>query len=185
MGFLEFLAAGAAPEATTADEYPSDALRWSDPAAWGGKLPAPDDAITIDAGRTLILDQDIDVASLHIKGTAIVERRDISLGAQWVLVEAAGALIAGSAEQPFKQRLHITLCSSASDQSAAAHPELGTKFLAAFNGGTIDLHGEARTSWVQLGNSTAPGHDILRMAQPVDWRAGERIAIETRELRAA
>ncbi len=69
------------------------------------------------------------------------------------------------------------LCSSASDRSASAHPQLGSKFLAALNGGTIDLHGEARTSWVPLGNSTAPGHDTLRLAQPVDWRAGERVAI--------
>ena len=177
MGFLEFLAAGAAPEAAVADEYPSGAMRWSDPDTWGGKLPASGEAVTVDAGRTLIIDQDVDVGSLHVKGTAIVERRDISIGAEWILVEGAGALIAGSAEQPFKQRLHITLCSSASDQSASAHPQLGSKFLAALNGGTIDLHGEARTSWVPLGNSTAPGHDTLRLAQPVDWRAGERIAI--------
>ncbi len=177
MGFLEFLAAGAAPEAAAADDYPDGAVRWSDPDTWGGKLPARGEAVTVDVGRTLIIDQDLDVGSLHIKGTAIVERRDISIGAEWILVEGAGALIAGSAEQPFKQRLHITLCSSASEQSASAHPQLGSKFLAAINGGTIDLHGEARTSWVPLGNSTAPGHNTLRLAQPVDWRAGERIAI--------
>ena len=40
MGFLEFLAAGAAPEAAVTDEYPSGAMRWSDPDTWGGKLPA-------------------------------------------------------------------------------------------------------------------------------------------------
>lgn len=177
MGFLEFLATGAASEAAAADEYPNGAMRWSDPHTWGGSLPASREAVTVDVGRTLIIDQDIDVGSLHIKGTAIVERRDISIGAEWILVEGAGALIAGSAEQPFKQRLHITLCSSASEPGVTAHPQLGSKFLAALNGGTIDLHGEARTSWVSLGNSTAPGHDTLRLAQPVDWRAGERVAI--------
>src|SRR5688500_6666514 len=102
MGFLEFLAAGAAPDAATADEYPSGALRWSDPDTWGGKPPAPGDAVTVDAARTLILDQDIDVGSLHIKGSAIVERRDTSIAAEWVLVEGEGALVAGSAEHPFK-----------------------------------------------------------------------------------
>ena len=177
MGFLEFLAAGAAPEAVTADDYPNGALRWSDPSTWGGKLPTPSEAVTVEAGRTLIIDQDIDVGSLLIRGTAIVERRDVSIGAEWILVEGAGAFIAGSAERPFKQQLHVTLCSSASDRNGSAHPRLGTKFLAALDGGTIDLHGEARTSWVPLGNSTAPGHDTLRLAQPVDWRAGEHIAI--------
>ena len=177
MGFLEFLAAGAAPEAATADEYPSGALRWSDPETWGGKLPTRGEAVTIEAGRTLIIDQDIDVGSLLVRGTAIVQRRDISIGAEWILVEGTGALVAGSAERPFKQQLHVTLCSSASDGKGSAHAQLGTKFLAALNGGTIDLHGEARTSWVPLGSSTAPGHDTLRLAQPVDWRPGEHIAI--------
>ena len=93
MGFLEFLAAGAAPEAAAADEYPNGAMRWSDPHTWGGSLPASGEAVTVDVGRTLIIDQDIDVGSLHIKGTAIVERRDISIGAEWILVEGAGALV--------------------------------------------------------------------------------------------
>ncbi len=176
MGFIEFLAS-ANPEAAAPDEFPADALRWSDPRTWGGTVPRPGQAVTVDAGRTLIVDQDLDLGSLHIKGKVIVQRRDVSIGAEWILVEGNGALIAGSAEQPFKQQLHMTLCSGGSERGAPAHPTLGSKFLAALNGGTLDLHGEARTSWVALGNSTAPGHDTLRLAQPVDWRAGERIAI--------
>jgi hypothetical protein len=89
-------------------------------------------------------------------------------------VAGGGALVAGTAEQPFRQRLTITLCA---DVGAAPHREYGTKFLAAVDGGTIDLHGEARASWVPLGLSTAPGHDSVRLDQPVDWRRGEPIAI--------
>ena len=176
MGFLEFLAAGATPEAVAGDDIPADSLRWSDPQAWGGSVPTEGAAVIVEAGRTLVIDQDVDVGSLHIKGTVVVARNDIRIGAQWILVENEGALIAGSAEKPFKQQLRITLCSGAA-QNAPAHPLLGSKFLAALDGGTIDLHGEARTSWVPLGSSTAPGHDTLRLFQPVDWRAGERIAI--------
>ena len=85
-----------------------------------------------------------------------------------------GQFIAGTAEQPFKDRLTLTL---SADSGATPHRELGTKFIAAVNGGAIDLHGEARTSWVALGPSTAPGHDTVRLDQPVDWRRGERIAV--------
>lgn len=175
MGFLEFLATGAAPEAVAADDVPADAQRWSDAATWAGNIPARGAAVTVEAGRTLLLDQDIDVGSLHIKGTLIVARRDVRIAAEWILVDGAGVLIAGHADQPFKHRLHITLCSS--NGTAPPHPLLGSKFLAALDGGTIDLHGAARTSWVPLGNSTAPGHDTLRLGQPVDWCAGERIAV--------
>ncbi len=175
MGFLEFLAAGAAPEAAADDDVTADAQRWSDPQTWGGTVPAKDAAVVVAAGRTLLIDSDVEVGSLHIKGAVIVARRDVRIGAEWILVEGAGALIAGSADRPFKQQLCVTLCSSGG--RAPAHPILGSKFLAAVDGGTIDLHGEARTSWVQLGSSTAAGHDTLRLAQPVDWRAGERVAV--------
>ena len=176
MGFLEFLAAGAAPEVAADDGLPDGAQCWSDPGTWSGTPPTPHQAVTVEAGRTLVIDQDVDIGSLHIQGTVVVARNDIKLRAEWILVEGRGALIAGGADRPFKHRLHVTLCSGAG-RNALAHPMLGTKFLAALNGGTIDLHGEARTSWVPLGNSTAPGHDILRLAQPVDWRSGECIAI--------
>jgi len=176
MGFLEFLAAGAPPEAVADDDIASDSPRWSDPKAWGGGIPSQGAAVVVEAGRTLVIDQDVDVGSLHIKGTVVVARSDVRIGAQWILVENEGALIAGSADKPFKQQLRITLCSDGAE-NAPAHPLLGSKFLAALDGGTIDLHGEARTSWVPLGSSTAPGHDTLRLFQPVDWRAGERIAV--------
>ncbi len=177
MGFLEILAAGAAPEEAAGDDVPADAERWSDPSTWRGTSPARGDAVIVEAGRTLIVDQDVDVGSLRIEGTVVIARRDTRIRAEWILVERAGALIAGTAEKPFKQQLSVTLCSGASNDSAPGHSPLGSKFLAALDGGTIDLHGEARTSWVPLGASTAPGHNTLRLAQPVDWRAGERIAI--------
>jgi hypothetical protein len=174
MGFLEYLAAGAAPAPTSADVFPPNAERWSNPGAWVAGTPGPADAVTVAAGRTLVIDQDVDVGSLTIHGTVIVARRDASIRAGWILVAGGGELIAGTVEQPFRHRLKITLCAEA---GGAPHPDLGGKFLAAIGGGSIDVHGESRTSWVPLGSSTAPGHDTVRLDQPVDWRPGERIAI--------
>jgi hypothetical protein len=174
MGFLEYLAVGAAPAPAPLEVFPGNAERWSDAATWSDGQPGHGDAVTIAAGRTLVIDQDIDVGSLTIHGTVIVERRDTTIRAGWILVSGHGELSAGSAEQPFRQQLTVTLCA---DSGARPHPELGSKFLAAVNGGTIDLHGEARTSWVPLGFSTAPGHDTVRLDQPVDWRRGELVAV--------
>jgi hypothetical protein len=175
MGFLEYLSVGAAPAPATAlDLVPDHAERWSDPAIWGGQQPDAGAAVTVAAGRTLLIDQDIDVGSLTIHGTAIIARRDIRLRAGWILVTGHGELTAGTSEQPFRQKLTITLCG---DSGGAPHRDFGSKFLVAVDGGTIDLHGEARTSWVPLGTSAAPGHDTVRLDQPVDWRRGERIAV--------
>src|SRR5512140_3784505 len=167
MGFLEYLSVGVAPAPAPLEVFPGDAERWSDVAAWSAGLPGRGDAVTVAAGRTLVIDQDLDIGSLTVHGTVIVARRDAKIRAGWILVAGDGAFLAGTAEQPFKQQLTITLCA---DSEARPHPDLGSKFLAAVNGGTIDLHGEARNSWVPLGHSTAPGHDIVRLDQPVDWR---------------
>jgi hypothetical protein len=174
MGFLEYLAVGAAPAPAPHEVFPADAERWSDAAAWHAGRPGPGDAVTVAEGRTLVIDENVDIGSLTVHGTVIVARRDATLRAGWILVGGHGRFVAGTAEQPFRHKLTITLCA---EGGAKAHPELGTKFLAAVNGGTIDLHGETRTSWVPLGTSTAPGHDTVRLDQPVDWRGGEPIAV--------
>ena len=174
MGFLEFLSVGAAPAPAADDVLPGHAERWSHAATWPNGVPGPTDPVVVESGRVLVIDQDIDIGSLTIRGAVLVARRDASIRSGWILVTEGGALSAGTPEQPFKQSLTITLCA---ERGAAPHPEFGSKFLIATDGGAIDLHGEARTSWVPLGNSTAPGHDIVRLAQPVDWRPGERIAV--------
>ena len=52
MGFLEFLAAGAAPEVAADDDLPDGAQRWSAASTWNGTLPGPHQAVTVAAGRT-------------------------------------------------------------------------------------------------------------------------------------
>lgn len=174
MGFLEYLSVGAPPAPAPTETFPPNAQRWSDPAAWADGPPPRGAAVTVAEGRTLVLDQDIDVGSLTVHGTVIVARRAATLRAGWILVAGKGAFVAGSPDQPFKQKLVITL---SDDGDADPHGELGSRFLAAVDGGTLDLHGEARTSWVPLGQSAAPGHDTVRLDQPVDWHRGEPIAI--------
>lgn len=172
MGYLEFQAAGAPP--APADVFPDGAQRWSDATTWGGCIPASGSAARIEAGRTIILDQDIDLGSLDIEGTLLVAPRDTTIRAGWICVHGDGRLAAGDTERAFRQRLTITLCVG---EAVKPHALLGSKFLAALDGGTIDLHGQHRTSWVALGATAAPGHGTIRLAQPVDWRAGERIAV--------
>jgi len=172
MGYLEFLAVGAAP--VPAPTFPDGARLWSEATGWEDGVPPIGAKVRIPAGRTVVLDQDVDLASLEIEGTLLIAARDTQLRAGWVLVHRGGRLAAGTAEQPFREHLTITLCGG---EDAGPHPDLGVKFLAALDGGTIDLHGQQRTSWVNLASTLAPGHCKLRLAQPVDWRAGERIAI--------
>lgn len=177
MDFAGLLTAAEAPSEAPGQAVPEACAgqRWSDPQTWPDGPPQAGSTVRIERGRTIVLDQDIDVAGLHIEGTLHVARRDTRIAAGWILVRGNGRLEAGTATQPFDARLQITLCSA--QRGSAPHPLLGHKFLAAIDGGTIELHGEQRSSWVPLGTTVAPGHATLRLAQPVDWRVGERIAI--------
>ena len=87
MGYLEFLAPGAAP--APAQPFPDGALCWSDVSCWDGAVPARGARIHIEAGRTIVLDQDIDVASLEIEGTLLIAGRDTQLRAGHLVTTGA------------------------------------------------------------------------------------------------
>jgi hypothetical protein len=177
MGFLEFQAAGGAiadGKVRDADGAGLDALVWSDPATWNDRIPQPGDDVVIAAGRTVVVDCDVHVGSITVFGTLLFAPRALLLRARWILVDASGVLRAGSVEVPRDQPLTISLGGAPSEESVQG---LGTKFLAAVRGGTIDLHGRHRQSWVQLGDSSAAGNHHFRLAHAVDWHPGETVAI--------
>lgn len=81
---------------------------------------------------------------------------------------------AGDAERPFEHRLTFTLHGSSDRELIDG---LGSKFIAALDGGSIELYGRRRAGWVVLGDTVAPGAIILRLNEPVDWSPGDKIAI--------
>ncbi len=176
MSFVDFSAAGASGAAHAlgiGDAGAANARAWSDPAAWNGRVPALDDDVVIGPGRTVVVDGDVCVNSITVFGTLLFAPRDLTLRTRWILVDG-GTLRAGSAESPHQARLTIGLAGCASDRDVRG---LGTKFLAAVRGGTIELIGRPCRGWVPLGESTAAGGRAIRVAQPVDWAPGAAIAI--------
>lgn len=174
MGFLPFSTGGGASLAPAPVSQPGQTLAWSNPLTWSGRLPGPRDVVQVPAGRSLLIDQDVDVAALEIAGEVRFADRDIRLECDGILVTGEGRLLAGSADKPFAHRLTLTLgCTPERDLIDG----LGSKFLAAVDGGRIELIGPRRVSWVVLGDTAAPGAIVLRLAEPTDWVAGDRIAI--------
>jgi hypothetical protein len=174
MGFLPFSSGGGASFAPATVANPLATMAWSDPLTWGGRLPGRRDVVQVPSGRTLLIDQDIDIAALEVAGTVLFAQRDIRIECDGILVVGGGLLRAGTAEQPFVHRLTFTLGCTPERELIDG---LGSKFLAAVDGGRIELNGPRRASWVVLGDTVAPGAIVLRLAEPVDWAAGERIAI--------
>lgn len=149
-------------------------LRWSDPATWAGRPPGRSDIVHVPAGRSLLIDQDVDVAALLLHGSATVAPRDIAIRTAGILVAHGGSLRAGEPDRPFQHRLTVTLCQSAKVEAMVG---VGGKFLVAAEGGTIEMNGTRRVGWSILADTVFPGGVVLKLTEPVDWRVGDRLVI--------
>src|SRR5256885_8112758 len=172
MGFREFEAGGGAmlPGVGRADAPAG--LRWSDPATWAGRPPGRNDVVHVPAGRSLLIDQDVEVAALLLHGFATVAARDLAIRAAGVLVAHGGCLRVGEVDRPFQHRLTITLSESPKVETLVG---VGGKFLVAAEGGTIEMNGPRRVSWSILADTVFPGGVVLKLTEAVDWRVGERL----------
>lgn len=166
------------PQATATVQAPTATVptaqieRWSAAATWGGNVPQADDAVTIAAGKTVLLDvSPPPLDSLTINGTLIFAEQDLSLSAGWIMVH--GRLEIGTADTPFTHRATITLTGAASADIMG----MGSRFLGAMGGGTIDLYGETRTSWTRLNATAHQNGAQLTLAEASDWRVGDRIVV--------
>jgi cell migration-inducing and hyaluronan-binding protein len=152
-----------------APEAPAQA--WSDPATWGGTVPADGAAVTVPAGKVITLDRDVSLANLTIDGTLLFARQDLTVEADWILVH--GKLQVGTQAAPFTNRAVIRLRDRVIGENVM---NMGDKVLGVM-GGTLELHGAKRLVWTRLGASVAKGADRITLAQAPDWKPGDRIAI--------
>ena len=145
---------------------------WSDPATWGGRLPAAGDEVTIPSGAHVVLDvTPPPLDGIYVNGTLTFAQKDLELTTDWVMIH--GTLNVGSATAPFKHKAVITLTSQ--DRSVNIM-DMGTKALGVM-GGTLELHGRRTTGWTRL-NETAPvGARRITLEKPLKWRVGDKIVI--------
>jgi hypothetical protein len=168
--------AGAYPDscrgtATPPDECPGCML-WSDPATWGGAVPAAGQDVVIPAGWQVLLDQDTAaLGGLTVNGTLRFARQDLALTADWIMVH--GTLAIGSETQPFTQRAFVTLTGAPGENVMG----MGTRGILVM-GGTLEMHGAPpAVPWTKLGAHAATGATSLQLAQAVDWAPGDEIVV--------
>ncbi len=174
MGFLDFDSGGGALLPVRGARGTDAVLRWSDRRTWHGRLPSASDVVRVPAGSTLLIDTNIAVAAIIVLGTLEFAACNLNVRTAGLLVLGDGRVRAGTAEQPFTHRLVVTLIESGEHSLVDG---LGSRFIAAIGGGTIELYGPRRMSWSMLGDTVFPGGVVVRLAEPVDWRAGEHIVV--------
>jgi cell migration-inducing and hyaluronan-binding protein len=146
--------------------------RWSDPATWGGSVPAAGQKVTIPSDAQVVLDTDTAaLAGLQIDGTLRFAEKNVSLTSKWIVVH--GTMRVGSEENPFRHRAVITLTGAESEQDVM---DMGTKVLGVM-GGTLDLHGRKTKGWTQLAATAPAGATQITLTNAPKWRAGDRIVL--------
>jgi hypothetical protein len=128
--------------------------------------------VTIAAGQSIILDRNIDLASLTVNGELVCADKNLSISASWISVH--GRLVCGTRANPYTKNLTITLTGS---NQAANVMNMGTKFLAAMGGGQIELHGEPRKGWTRLAKSATRGTKSIALSETLPWRVGDKIVL--------
>ncbi|MBJ7257433.1 MAG: G8 domain-containing protein, partial [Akkermansiaceae bacterium] len=163
------------PVAMGADLVAVASGNWSNPATWGGSLPGIEDDVTIPAGMVVTLNANVECGGIMVEGILEVERADRTLLCDSLLVQGAGAAFqVGTAASRFAQNFTLTLKGLATESPMAM---MGAKFLAAHNGGTLDIHGRNRVEWTHLGVSAAAGATSLTLSEAVDWVVGDKILV--------
>lgn len=148
---------------------------WSDAATWAsGAVPAVGSDVTIPPGRTIVLDvTPPPLGRITVEGTLTVHPdRDVDLVAREIHVR--GVLRLGTESVPHLRRVTVTL---AGGDPGPDQGEVGSKVLAVFPGGVLDIHGAPRTSWTRLGQTAGAGAVTLTLSEAVDWIAGDRVVI--------
>jgi cell migration-inducing and hyaluronan-binding protein len=150
--------------------HPPSFERWSDPATWGGVLPANGDTVTIPAGRRIVLDvSPPPLKELTVQGRLVVGCGDLLLTVDRIVV--TGRFDVGSPAAPHADPFRIDL----TERFHSPVDPLARTFEVV--GGRLEMHGTPRVSWVQLGATAPAGASSIQLATPVDWKPGETIVL--------
>ncbi len=148
---------------------------WSDAATWApAPVPIVGANVTIPAGLTVQLDVATPALNrLTINGTLnVATDRDVAITARDIYVN--GMLRAGSEASHDLHQFTITLTGA---DSGAGSALVGTKVLAVFPGGALELHGDTRLGWTRLATTAASGSTTLFLSDPMAWRIGDRLVV--------
>ena len=155
-------------------------LKWSLASSWkDGIKPQAGDEVTIPEGRSMILDQDVDVKYISVLGSLVVDvTKNINIRTEFIMVMGSSALFQwGTEANPYLMKGVITLVGN---NPAATIPMHGgaSKAIIVMDGAKLELHGQKKTSWTSLASSTSrSAPKITISSNQTNWEKGDVILI--------
>jgi cell migration-inducing and hyaluronan-binding protein len=154
---------------------------WSAPATWpNGKVPVAGDAVTIPAGKEVVLDVSPPaLGSLSIDGKlSFADNKDLELTTEWIMLH--GELEIGTEAKPHARKATITFTNNVKDEDIGGMGGANDKSDRgiAIMGGTLNLHGEQRlNTWTKLASTANAGSTSIQVLNAAGWRVGDEIAL--------
>lgn len=151
--------------------------RWSNPATWGGKVPAAGDVVTIPMGKQVLVDTDVPkLGGLTVLGDLAFADRPTTLRSRYIMVH--GSFWMGTDAHPLTSQITVVLDGSSTDSMMMGATNMGADVFGAMGGGRIEMHGrdEGRT-WTRLAQTAPAGSTSLSLMDAVGWQAGDRIVL--------
>jgi hypothetical protein len=160
------------PVATAAAAIPTGA-KWSDPATWGGRVPAAGSIAVIPRGKQVVLDVDPPaLAGIDVAGTLLVADRPLKLTAGYIVVKGTFRMGA-SATAPFRSKAVITLTGAPGGDVMG----MGTRGIIV-HGGRLQLFGGApAVPWTVLSAHAAAGATRMSLAKAPGWQPGDQLVV--------
>jgi cell surface hyaluronidase len=166
------------------EKYANGPQNWSNPATWGGTVPAAGAHVEIPAGKIVVLDQNIVADSIIVRGTLRFARKTLNVTACSIIADGPTARIEMGTEQyRYTNNLTITLtggvCTAPTACTCATtgHEMTDGNVISSINGGVLDIHGANTVSWTKLAADTASDPLRLTLSQAVDWPQYAEIVI--------
>ncbi len=155
---------------------------WLSASTWDIGVPTlADDAIVPSAFTVSLAGANQVAKTLLVQGTVEVVENGVTnktLSADWILVDG-GAFRVGTSLNPYDTNTFTLTLEG--DNPTQNLPSLGITsndaFLMTRSGGTLDLFGEAETSWTQLGATALAGATSITLKEAVTWDIGDEIVI--------
>ncbi|MBZ9749974.1 G8 domain-containing protein [Deinococcus sp. HMF7604] len=164
----------AVPSPSPAPAPTQSGSAWSDPATWGGAVPAAGATVTLPAGKRVILDVSPPaLAGLTIPtGSALdFAEKDLTLQSEWIMVH--GELRVGREDQPFAHHAEILLTNTVPGEDIMG---MGDRALGVMDG-TLELHGQPRLPWTRLAATAKAGSSTLTLDRAPDWKGGDSLTL--------
>jgi len=155
---------------------------WNNPATWStNSVPTSSDDVTIGMGSTVTLSGTIAANSIIVMGTLrpSTYTTDFDITTKGIVVMGMGSLLEiGTATNLYTGKCTITL--TGTDPNAILFPsmqDMGTKFIGAMSGGTLDMHGSNKKSWTNLNGDALAGATQITLDNIDGWMVGDEIVI--------